>query len=956
MQYGVLRRLVRLTIKSLAIVSLLSAASLGNTLEMYPLSPPRVTATPSELITHVLHIENLLTDSVTVAFDIRMPPGWTHLGLPPALTLGPSTGEVLFVTLLVPPGFSGKERVAVLAYLGDQQVAAATLEVEAEQVSAAQMTVSGPEEGLAGQKVTYQVHLVNGGNRADTYVVSAFSLRGWPVTVEPRAVYLRPGEVGEVEVHVVVPKKGLGTDYVTVSAVPEARAEVVASERVALRILGELAQSEPLVAVLPARIDLRYAADRHELALDFLTGGRIDTGFLRGINLQVETANGAVRGLDFGLQGATWDLTAGQIAPRWAGPVHLDGHGVELRFGGEGYALQAAGVFGQGASAQIAYRAGSLELRAGGSHGTLADGKTGAQVGQKGHAARFEFAYQGDSGFYLDGGITRLGVAGVNLQDRSLTTSGYLGHNFVSGSVLYTDAGIPGRRGRKALAASWYRPLGEGASLNARVSFSDLFASEGRDRTWRQQMGVSGRLASGAFVSMRQRSDWEWRAGILERAAVRLEGTVRTAPGGETRPLSATLGLERNLLSDEGAPDWSLSARVTQPASLGAINMSLTSSGRIAWRSDGTAAYGLTASANATFSQTDGGLWRINAAAAYDLPEATFQPRVSVAYERQLTPELYFNGQFAWQNEDKQSETRLSVGLRYFFALPTPIPVRGRVEGVLVSADAVDVAGRIVALGQHFAVTDARGRFVFPSLPPGTYQLEVVDLPAQARFDPQSAQVTVAAGRTTELRVELAATGAVYGGVRIDPSTVAWGETPALAGLRIRLYQDGTLLAETKTGPDGRFSFWELAAGEYSVILETADLPPNTTLQKAEESVSIQGGERAKVGFVLALPPPAIDMMPLAPSASFKHSPAEPRAGAQVTFTSQSIVDWSRSISRLIWDMGDGNTEEGPQVAYVFTEPGLYAVRLTVIDSAGESDVAEQIIRVLPGSQDPDLP
>lgn len=66
-------------------------------------------------------------------------------------------------------------------------------------------------------------------------------------------------------------------------------------------------------------------------------------------------------------------------------------------------------------------------------------------------------------------------------------------------------------------------------------------------------------------------------------------------------------------------------------------------------------------------------------------------------------------------------------------------------------------------------------------------------------------------------------------------------------------------------------------------------------------------------------------------------------AGTRSRSTFASIVSWE-------WDFGDNQTGSGATVDHTFTDAGAYTVKLTVTDSQGHSDTAEQVIVVQPGA------
>jgi PKD repeat protein len=74
------------------------------------------------------------------------------------------------------------------------------------------------------------------------------------------------------------------------------------------------------------------------------------------------------------------------------------------------------------------------------------------------------------------------------------------------------------------------------------------------------------------------------------------------------------------------------------------------------------------------------------------------------------------------------------------------------------------------------------------------------------------------------------------------------------------------------------------------------------------------------------------------PEASFTFSPAEPVVGQVVRFTDTSGGGTAESWE---WDFDDGDGSSARNPTHSFSEEGYYEVRLTVTNSAGESDVSE---------------
>lgn len=57
--------------------------------------------------------------------------------------------------------------------------------------------------------------------------------------------------------------------------------------------------------------------------------------------------------------------------------------------------------------------------------------------------------------------------------------------------------------------------------------------------------------------------------------------------------------------------------------------------------------------------------------------------------------------------------------------------------------------------------------------------------------------------------------------------------------------------------------------------------------------------------------------------------------GEEVVFTGNSSYDSDGSITKYMWDFGDGSKAEGINVSHVYTRPGKYTVKLSVEDNSG---------------------
>lgn len=78
------------------------------------------------------------------------------------------------------------------------------------------------------------------------------------------------------------------------------------------------------------------------------------------------------------------------------------------------------------------------------------------------------------------------------------------------------------------------------------------------------------------------------------------------------------------------------------------------------------------------------------------------------------------------------------------------------------------------------------------------------------------------------------------------------------------------------------------------------------------------------------------------PQARFTVSPAsDVRVGMTVTFDAGASTDPDGTVVEYRWDFGDGTTRatSAPETTHVYSAPGVYPVRLVVVDADGDESV-----------------
>lgn len=171
--------------------------------------------------------------------------------------------------------------------------------------------------------------------------------------------------------------------------------------------------------------------------------------------------------------------------------------------------------------------------------------------------------------------------------------------------------------------------------------------------------------------------------------------------------------------------------------------------------------------------------------------------------------------------------SRLRVMVRRTWDVATP-SAGTAVRGVVAGSGGLPTAGLPVELGPYRTVTDEEGRYTFPNVPAGNYDLRLREqgLPADALAGPPArVQVKRGESRQADLSVQplSEAHGWVYvdrnGNHRRDP-----GE--GIAGAVLILDDHAT-----STAPDGSFGFFNLSPGPHKIRLATDRLPAGLRAQ-----------------------------------------------------------------------------------------------------------------------------
>jgi hypothetical protein len=165
--------------------------------------------------------------------------------------------------------------------------------------------------------------------------------------------------------------------------------------------------------------------------------------------------------------------------------------------------------------------------------------------------------------------------------------------------------------------------------------------------------------------------------------------------------------------------------------------------------------------------------------------------------------------------------TRFRVMVRRTWDVATP-PAGTAVEGFVAGPGALSTADLPVELGPYRTVTDRDGRYAFPNVPPGDYDLRLREqgLPADTTAGPP-ARVRVQRGESRRADLSIVPLGEARGEVYVDRNGNHRRDPgEGIAGV-VMILDDRA----TSTAPDGSFGFFNLPPGAHRLHLAADRLP-----------------------------------------------------------------------------------------------------------------------------------
>ena len=217
------------------------------------------------------------------------------------------------------------------------------------------------------------------------------------------------------------------------------------------------------------------------------------------------------------------------------------------------------------------------------------------------------------------------------------------------------------------------------------------------------------------------------------------------------------------------------------------------------------------------------------------------------------------------------------IALEYIYPIDVPIriiPIKGRVEGMLSLSDEPDqgIPGVRILAGGFEAFTDYEGKFLFPAMAPGDYELDIDYSTLSASLIPGidlPLRFTVDAGSTVMIEIPMIQPASMEGHLLLVNSYVSDEDIPSLplAGILIELHNESRVDSRY-TDDFGRFSFTGLVPGKYSLLIRQDTLPEyHKVVEPTEYVIDIGPGDSIKeIEFLIDPVEREIVIVPLADS------------------------------------------------------------------------------------------
>ena len=930
--------LVSLTLSIFTLLCLtISPAGLAQTYDAEVTTTPLKIADPGEIVTHVFTVHNNGTDSDTYDLTVNLPEDWSMLPIPDQVNVPAGSVRPVFVNVNV-PGNAKAEKYDIT--LTAKSTGDPTLQVSG---TAKIQVKSAPGLGLKweaepsrigpGMTVEGRFSVSNNGNLPDRYVIDVTAPDGWTYSLEEQAVRLMPGESRTLAISITAPEIAEpGTRY---------RIEIKVNSEHDRQLEKTISSTGQLAPPPPERVSAElfptwdtftnFNVNQNGQPSFYFSGlGEIPRLGEISANLNL-SADGFEAGRlrvmadvwGFVLNGST--ISGSYLSTSGGAPLFMaefDDFSAEFLFTeeGKGLSLEKEGEY--------------LDLRA-----VLGTDKKNGEVSFQ----EIDGAYEFSNGVILDGLITS---AETQTESGTIVGAGLelLGEKFeIYPSFIKVDPGYPNQSPR----------------LDTRVNVlydEDEFTTSFGWNYTRTRLGeepdyyhsTEHRFNVSTSINLGENIDSDFSLGFRRRKS-------------DDKPVSNDMHSNSFSGSISGGRDltWSIGTNYTSTRDYISDTIVNTHSidgtlGFIIGESDHSAGISIE-----QMNIPEGTMVSTSFTLESEFPDFPLSPSFALS---KTNNDTMFYADFSDQSPEgislnisfsaslvKQDSVSLSISSSF----PDPFracgPTKGQVKGYIFLDENGNgrkdpgeegVQKVLLSLNGEEAISGKGGRFAFPSVTPGKYQLGIEEVRPGLRSE-QSVPRTVAvkAGERAEISIPLRPRSWIRGTAYRDANQSGSRNSGegGMSGVVFRIRGEG-ITKEVRSGANGRFDV-DVSPGTYTIRLDEDSLPERyeaTTSTTVRVSTEKYGRTEASFGVYQKPRPVEVTFGP--PTAKFTYTPEEPDIGQEILLDGSDSSAIETEITSYEWKLTHAEreiTRSEKKFRIRLPEPGKWEISLTVTDKNG---------------------
>ena len=928
---------------------------------------PEKSGLPGDFVTLIFKVRNTGRKEATYRSELNIPHNWVVMGKPKPISLKPDDEETVFVNIQVPPAAESGIYTLKLTATSDKVSDAAVAEVKVEKVFEISLDKPEGKQAKPDEEVKYSFRITNTGNTQDEYKISVRSSHGWNVTVEPEALTLPPTASKEVTVTLTVPKgaqSGRDAMRLTVTSTKEPKREERAL--VFTEILPPLPSAvggqlfEKLDSESESRMDWELSGTGAAFHYDLDAGGEQEFAQLN-LSTDIEKGDRSITfsNTDFSYSQDPISLTAGSIDRTLTPLISFYGDGATLLGNWDQFEMFVGWV---GEEQPLT----TAQLGLNPQEGTELDlslSRKDLNSAQHENLVTVHTQLQNTEGRSIE--IEAGGSSSPEGKDYALWGGGDWNFEswWVNGEIFAIGPDFPisenNRYGFEITQSS------QSDHMKERVLFVDYL----RFTTETQTPSLSNVNRIRARLTATPPSPWPTVGGELDLYSernIRGIGSVNYQREDfsiyareRARPfkyyLEGSLEQEHNRITDLHRSYWTFEEAVALDRSSYFLELGLKQ------EIETDISTGQVLSSTSTFQA------RLNISPpkkpvtlnflldhAGDRLELESSGRVRVSDDLRFT----FDSDFSIPPGNYR--LNLSLISTSQFQLPLPYAVtKGRIEGCVFSDKDGDgqkdkgesaPQGIILSKGETKVATDKNGYYRFPPMYPGTYEIEMTNLPSNLKLASKAnLKIEIEKGQTSTLNIPLQQVGTIKGKIfkdENDNGAKDKGEE-GQPDIVIELKAQGES-RRAFTNSKGNFEFTGLLPGTYQLALDPSTFPVRAEITTEKQAaVTLEQGETKTVNFGVFQKPKEI-IFGRPPVAKFTYQPADPKRGDKVTFDAGLSKDPDGEITEYSWDFdNDGQVEgKGLKITHSFASKKTYSVTLIVEDTDGNEAKVTKVLKI----------